>query len=51
MKVVILTLGFLCLSPVVVYFCVKFGVLAFYKAKEYIEKDNVNQNGGQNGET
>ncbi len=30
------------LLPFIVYFCVKFGTIAFYKAKEYIEKEKEN---------
>lgn len=26
-------------SPIVVYLCVKFGTVAFYKAKQFIEKE------------
>ena len=31
-------------APTVVYFCVKFGTVAFYKAKQYIEKENMKGN-------
>ncbi len=29
----------ICLLPFVVYFCVKFGTVAFYKAKQFIENE------------
>ena len=35
MEIVIVVL----LLPFLVYFCMKFGTIAFYKAKEYIEKE------------
>ena len=38
MKTILVIVGFL-VSPVLTYFCVKFGVIAYYKAKQYIEKE------------
>ena len=29
--------------PLLVYFCVKFGTVAFYKAKEFIEEEKRNK--------
>jgi len=28
--------------PIVVYFCVKFGTIAYYKAKQFIDKEKNN---------
>ena len=33
----------ICITPFVVYFCIKFGTLGYYKAKQYIEKEKRNQ--------
>ena len=30
------------IAPFVVYYCVKFGTVAFYKAKQYIENEKNN---------
>ncbi len=30
--------------PFVVYFCVKFGTIAFYKAKQYIDSEKEKRN-------
>lgn len=32
--------------PIVAYFCIKFGFLAIYNAKKYIEKDKQKSNHG-----
>lgn len=32
------------ISPFLVYFCVKFGTVAYYKAKEFVEKENHKEN-------
>ncbi len=34
---------FICVSllPILVYFCVKFGTVAFYKAKQFIDKQKT----------
>ena len=32
----------ICIAPFVIYHCVKFGTIAFYKAKEYVEKEKEN---------
>lgn len=29
----------ICLIPVIVYFCVKFGTVAYFKAKQFIDKE------------
>ena len=32
-----------CILPVIVYWCVKFGTVAYYKAKQFIESEkNIN---------
>lgn len=28
------------LAPLIVYYCVKFGTVGYYKAKQFIEKEN-----------
>ena len=29
----------LCISPIITFYCVKYGTVAFYKAKQFIEKE------------
>ncbi len=36
-----IALGILIMMPFVVYFCVKFGTIGFYKAKQYIEREKT----------
>jgi len=38
MKIILITLGICLLIPIVVYFCVKFGTVAFYRAKKFMNK-------------
>lgn len=44
MKEILLVITIVCLSPFFVYFCVKFGTIAYYKAKEFVEKEDKCQN-------
>ncbi len=32
----------ICIAPFVIYACVKFGTIGFYKAKQYMEKEKNN---------
>jgi len=39
MRELFLTIYVICVLPILVYFCVKFGTVAYYKAKEFIERE------------
>ena len=39
MREVLTAIGLVFLAPIVVFLCVKFGTIGFYKAKELIEKE------------
>jgi len=38
-EIAFIILLILCVAPILVYFCVKFGTLAYYKAREFMEKE------------
>ena len=42
MKIFLYIIGICVLMPPLVYFCVKFGTVAYYKAKEFIEENKEN---------
>ncbi len=39
MRELLIGLLIVCILPFLFYFCVKFGTVAFYKAKQYIEEE------------
>jgi len=38
MKTVLIAFGISVISPFIVYYCVKFGTVAFYRAKKFMNK-------------
>ncbi len=40
MRIILIILFILFAGPPFVYYCVKFGTVAFFKAKQFIEKEN-----------
>lgn len=37
--IILVVIIVICVLPYLVYFCVKFGTVAYYKAKQFIEKE------------